>query len=230
LKLFFKYLPCIFLLLFANCDNEEMPLEPETSQAYFPLSVGLYHIYDVDQITYSLSDDPDTVVYELKSIVADSFPNTGDGITYVVHRFTRSNGEELWEPIDTWSIRKDEDKVVVSEGNIPFMKLRWPSNVGDTWDGNAFNNLGEDEYVLDFEDGFAVNDAIFNDVAVIEQELNEDPIVFTDIRYEMYAAEAGLIYKETKQLHYCVEQSCNNQNIIIDGIVLKQRLKSYGLE
>lgn len=202
----------------------------ETTEAFFPVKVGLYHLYDVDEITYSLSDDPDTTSYELKSVVTDSFPNAGGDFIYVVHRFKKQDDADSWVALETWSIRKGSGEVVVNEGNVAFVKLRWPLQDGDAWDGNAYNSRGEDEYTVQFEESFTVNGVTFNNFITVEQELNEDPIVYTDVRYEKYAPDVGLIYKEITQLHYCVEQSCNNENVIVDGIVLKQRLKSYGVE
>lgn len=230
MKRFCKYL-LVILVAIAACDDNETPQKSYAPSALFPLRKGQYQVYDVLKVQFAEIGDPDTARYELKTQVIDSFPNSGGSYTYVIHNSKRAHENDAWQFVETWSARSDEHEVVTSEGNVPYVKIRGSSRPGNSWDGNAYNTLGVDEYeMISSPVSVEINGISFADPIVIEQEVNDDPIVFTDLRSEMYVSGVGLVSKETTQLHYCVEASCNNQNVIIDGVVLKQNIKSYGVE
>jgi hypothetical protein len=231
LKLLFKYLIAIIAIGIVACgDDESAPDNADSIEDLVPLKKGQYQIYDVFEVQFSEIADPDTSRYELKTEVIDSFPNNSGSFTYVIHRSRRNEENQEWQFVDTWSIRIDDGQAIVSEGNVPFVKLIAPSNVGTSWDGNAYNNEGEDEYtIISSAESIEINGMSFLEPVTVEQEFNDDPIVYTDLRSEVYVKGVGMVYKETTQLYYCVDESCNNQNIIIDGMVLKQSIKSYGV-
>ena len=196
---------------------------------YVP-EIGQFKIYDMFEVTFSAIADPDTSQYQLMEEVVDLFHNNAGDTTYVIHRSTRVDAADEWQFLDTWSVRVSEDELVITEENTPYVKFKGAAKVGIAWDGNAYNNLGADEYeVISLLHNYEAANETFADVVVIEQEYNDDPIVYTDIRKEMYSPGVGMIEKEVTQLEFCVESSCNNQNVIIGGIVLKQRLNNYGV-
>jgi hypothetical protein len=230
LKHFNKYF-LFFLVVFSACDSEDSATLPSKGYDYFPLRRGFYQIYDIDETKYSEVSQPVSSTYQLMTHVIDSFPNTGGGITYVIHRSTRKNENAAWIFLDTWSARTDLQEAILYERNTPFVKLSFPTNIGRIWNGNKFNNEEEDVYELKKkETSYAVKGLIFEDVLIVEQELEEDPIVFTDIRTEVYAKNAGLIYKETTQLQYCTDEFCLNDQIIESGVKLKQEIREYGFK
>jgi hypothetical protein len=230
LKLLSKYLLLTIVVGFVACDQDDNePKNHESISELVPLQKGQYQIYDVFQVEFSEVEDPDTSRYELKMEVVDSFPNNSGSFTYVMHRSRRADEAETWQFIDTWSVRLDANEAIFNEGNVPFVKLVAPPEVGTSWNGNAYNNEGQDEYtIVSSAESTEINGITFLDPVTVEQEFNDDPIVFTDLRTEVYVKGVGLVYKETTQLYYCVDESCNNQNIIVDGMVLKQSIKSYG--
>jgi hypothetical protein len=117
---------------------------------------------------------------------------------------------------------------VVIEDNEPYVKIIFPADRGSLWDGNALNNQEKDTYAITKSgEAYSVNGLSFERSAMVEQEDNDDPIVFTDLRTEIYGQGAGLVSKETTQLHYCTRQVCDR--IIESGVVLKQKIKEYGV-
>lgn len=213
------------------CAGEpEDVISSDTWLAYFPLYVGYYQIYDVDEIRYQQGTEPDTLKYELKAQVVDSFQNTTGSTTYVIYRSVRTTADEPWQFRETWSARIDDNRAaIVTEGNTSFVKLLFPAATGLSWNGNRLNNLEDDEYeVLAVNESFAVDTLSFDRTITVEQEFNDDPIVYTDLRTEVYAEGVGLIYKELKQLVICQQQTCNSNEIIEQGVDLKQYIKEYG--
>lgn len=216
------------MTLFAGCEGDESAVV-DSGAAYFPLWKGLYHIYRVDEVRYTVSAPPEELHYEVMTEVADSFPSGADAHTFVVHRSLRAGADSPWEELDTWSVRLETDKVVVSEGNIPFVKLLYPVREGVRWNGNSFNTLGEDEYHYDdIGRSLELDGTIFEKTMTVEQEFNDDTIVYYDTRKEVYALHTGLVYKEVTQLAYCTEDQCLGQQKIDHGMALKMVITEYG--
>lgn len=215
-------------MLLAACQGSEISPIAKTSD-YFPLQKGLYQVYEVYEKRYYPASIVEESTYELKTEVTDSFPSANGIYTYVIHRSTRSSLNEPWQPLDTWSVRRAESEVIVTEGNTPYVKIRLPYLTANTWDGNAYNNLGADEYMFNEVDVARDFDGIsFNRTVLVEQEYNDDPIVFRDEREEIYAADAGLVYKKLIQLRYCTDDACLGQQKIEEGTEMTMVIREYG--
>jgi len=227
-----KYGLLISLLLAISCDTPVDPPAMETAGDYLPLRKGLFHIYDVSQIKYELGI-PETLAYELKTVVVDSFANNSGGYAYVVHRSTRNDHEASWTYLDTWSSYTEELQAVTQEENISFVKFKLPSVDGIAWDGNAYNNIGEDVYMLEEADVVKTyGGKSYEDCFTVNQNNNEDFIVYLDRRQEVYARRVGLIYREITQLHYCTqaESGCLGQQEVEEGLIYHQTIKDHGVE
>lgn len=215
-------------MLAVGCREEET-LILDSGAEYFPIKKGLYHVYSVNEVRYGPGSDPEELNYELMTAVVDSFPSAQDGFTYVIHRSRRMAAGSPWEAVDTWSARKDKSEVIVSEGNTAFVKLRFPVRADFRWDGNAFNSLGEDEYEFkDIRQPMVLDGMTFEKTMTVEQELNDDLIVFRDERKEMYALDVGLVYREIIQLNYCTDDNCLGQQTVEEGIEMRMVIKQYG--
>jgi hypothetical protein len=226
LKHFFRFL--LFSAVFAGCEGEES-LKLDSGAAYFPLRKGLYHIYQVNEVRYTTSAEPEDLNYEIMSEVIDSFPSAEGLYTYVMQRSRRWAADDPWEVMDTWSARIGKSELIVSEGNIPFVKMSFPIRQDARWDGNAFNAIGHDEYRLtDIQQDMEVGDKTFEKAITIEQERNEDVVVYNDQRVEMYALDVGLVYKEVIKLNYCTADNCLGQQKVNDGYEMKMIIKEYG--
>ena len=218
----------MFLTLLAACRGEE-GLTLSRGDAYFPLQQGVFQVYSVEEVRYSASGDPTESNYELMAVVADSFPASDGVYIYVIHPSTRDNDASEWQPLDTWSVRRNKSEIVVSEGNTSYVKIKFPLTDTNVWDGNAFNSLGEDEYALrEIDLPMELNGMGFAKTITVEQERNDDPIVFRDERKEIYAMDVGLVYKEVIQLNYCTDDTCLGQQKVDYGIETKMVIREYG--
>jgi hypothetical protein len=215
-------------MLLSGCGEEHrMTIDPGLQ--YFPLQTGQYYLYTVDEIRYSGVDEPRVLNYEIMTHIADSFPSSSGLHTYVIHRSRRDAGSQPWEPLDTWSVKRNDREVIVSEGNTAFVKLKFPVAEGASWNGNAQNTLGVDDYAIrDTGKPVEIAGTTFENTITVEQEQNTDVIVFRDERREIYAKDVGLIYKEVVQLHYCTDDNCLGQQKIESGVEMKIAIKEYG--
>lgn len=221
-----------------SCSEE--PIELDFGYAYQPLRVGLTWIYEVEETSIVQAIET-TLRYELKVAVIDSFKTDGGIYSYWLQRQTRSDANQPWQALDTWSIQQTANQLLQNESNITFVKLVFPPASGLTWNGNQFNNLAENGNIFNgqgsaFYELTAVGEAIelpsgqrFEKTLTVINNDFEDAIVGQDKRYESYAEGVGLIYKETIQLEYCTTPACLGQQTIDRGVIYKQTLKSYAM-
>jgi hypothetical protein len=227
------------MLCVLSCETQEETNRPDTDPEYFPLSKGFYQIYDVEEIRYTLGV-PETLKYELKVAVADSFVNGTGKYTYVLQRNRRLDGDVSWETLETWSAEIRNQEAIVTEGSTPYVVMAFPAIANRTWNGNAYNDESnpvtgekEDAYMIIGKDNSQiVNGSTFNDCISILQEDNQEFIVYLDQRSEVYARNVGLISKMITQLKYCndADRNCIGQQIIDEGTIYKQLIREYGRE
>jgi hypothetical protein len=77
-------------------------------------------------------------------------------------------------------------------------------------------------------DAYTVNGTMFPDCIEVNQNDDDDMIVRTDIRTEVYARDVGLIQKEIRILDYCTA-GCTVFGEIESGVEYTQKIKEYGV-
>ena len=128
----------LFLLILAGCDPGN-DLTFSTDEKYFPLQVGNYWIYEVSEtkITLNISEEAD---YQIKIITTDSFSNVEGKYSYILTRFRRNTGNDPWVSLDTWVARRNDKELIVTQENVPYVKLSFPIVGGKEWNANRYNN------------------------------------------------------------------------------------------
>lgn len=233
-----------FCLIAPGCvpDNE---VSIPSGKQYFPLQVGDYRVYHVEETLITPFNVEEDFVYDLKTVITDSFPNAEGNYSYIITRFKRMDANAPWESLDTWVARANGQELVVSEGNILYVKLTFPIKSNKEWNANAYNNLETNELceattnviscdvysIENFPINFETTGGLTFDNA-LEVIENDDPDVLIehDVRKSIYAYNVGLIYKEVVLLKYCTAGDCYGKQLIEDGLIYKQELIEYGHE
>jgi len=235
--------PAVIILIawLAGCQSPEVTPK-RTGHEFVPARVGAFWEYAVTETTISQVNGQTNVLSELRLDVTDSIVAMGQ-TTYILQRRTRLQGETVWNAAETWSMRLDGFQCVIQQGNIPFVKLRFPLSEGKAWNGNALNAIGGTDQCSDGSfmcDNYqATNLAqpfelpgvlLYNDTVTIVENNEDDPIVMKDFRQAIHAKDVGLVYREDIHLEYCTVGPCIGQQVVENGTIVRQTLTAYGFE
>jgi hypothetical protein len=234
----------VLSLAFLFSCGTDSSLPKINERLYYPLRVGDFRIYKINETKIKPFDLEEIFNYEVKTVVTDSFANASGAYSYIVQRYKRTTTTSAWESLDTWSARADEKEVVVSEGNVPFVKLSFPVQSDREWNGNAYNNQESNEFCegsgaasCDLYAFGQVNKTYtttgglsFDNTIEVIQNNNLDIFVERNIRKEIYGWEVGLVFREITILKYCTKGPCSGKQMVEDGLILKQELTAYGRE
>jgi len=220
------------VLLWFACNPEE--LIPDTTRVgfdFFPLQVGDFRVYEVEEITKTVLFGYDTARFQLKESLVDSFPGQGGDIIYLLHRSKRLSVNDAWDLDSVWTARRNQNQAVTVESNVPYIKMVFPIDENKIWDGNKLNSADNDAYEMrnlfaSFDTGLEV---IEETLTVIQNE-KLDSIDILDFRKEVYGLNIGLIYKSSSYLEFCDDIDCLGLKEIEQGRILKQTIIDYGKE
>jgi len=220
------------LLLWFACNPKE--LMPDTTRVgfdFFPLQVGDFRVYEVEEITKTFLFGFDTARFQLKESLVDSFPGLGGDIIYLLHRSKRLSANDAWNLDSVWTARRNQSQAVIVESNVPYIKMVFPIDENKIWDGNKLNSADNDAYeMLNLFTSFDTGLEVFEETLTVIQNEKLDSIDILDFRKEVYGLNIGLIYKSSSYLEFCDDIDCLGLKEIEQGRILKQTIIDYGKE
>ncbi|WP_232326011.1 hypothetical protein [Spirosoma montaniterrae] len=196
-----------------------------------PIETGRYILYTVDEERYAPARLVQRQTYQLKEITGEAYTDVSGRPAFRLLRFRRADAAQAWHPDSIWSVRLTENAAIRTENGRDYVKLMFPLRTGLRWNGNRFNNLGEDIYEAHTtNEPYRVVDKPFAPAIRIVQR-NDSTLVSQDRRTEIYALGIGMIYKERIQLTYCTATpACIGKKQIEYGIRQIYRITDYGVE
>ncbi|MEQ6168713.1 hypothetical protein AAOE16_16065 [Ekhidna sp. MALMAid0563] len=220
----------VFLLTFTTSCNTSKEVGPKTvGYDFYPLAVGDYRIYDVEEINYLITGF-DTAVYQLREIITDSIPSI-DQTTYLLRRDIRQNALDDWVSDSVWTVTKTSNYLSITENNIPFIKLTFPVKEGKEWDGNSLNSRAEHIYYYEPIDTLLADSLTLNDQIRVVIEDVEENVTGVDLRSEAYVRGIGLVEKNYLTQKKCTSSDCGSDlGEVIAGRALRQTLIEIGNE
>lgn len=193
---------------------------------YYPVELGLYRVYQVEETNYALVGS-ETSVYQLRESMVDT-SNIGSEIRIVLNRESRLDANDEWQLDSVWTARIDPNRLIVTENNVPFVKLTFPIVNETIWDGNSSNTRNFDDYRTDntLKDTVLYEQPYSDLWTVVQSDLGEDILGRND-RSEIYAPDVGLLIKNVVIWNYC-QMDCSSEKQIVAGRELSQTLIEYG--
>ncbi len=215
--------------IFHSC-NESKEVGPDTlGYQFYPLNIGEYRIYDVEEIDYLITGF-DTTKYQLRETIFDTIMST-NRITYLLRRDIRTDALSSWESDSVWSVARTENYLSITENNIPLIKLTFPVTPEREWNGNSLNTRSVLTYYYQSLTNPLVDTIDLNDhIRVIIEDVEEN-VTGVDLRSEVYAEGIGLIEKDYLTQKKCTSSDCGaDLGDVIGGRSLKQTLIEFGDE
>jgi hypothetical protein len=194
------FLGCLVSACTPNCNDCQNQLK---GAEFFPLKVGYFVEYDVNEEEINLGRPAIVRQYQLKEQIAEQYNDPSGKIAYRIARFRRNLDSQPWQPDSTIALRLQVDHAIRNENGRDFVKMLFPPAERLSWNGNIYNTLGEDNYELkNVNRPLKIGGTTFERTATVVQQ-NDSTLVNQDKRVEVYAAEVGLIYRERVNVQFC---------------------------
>ncbi len=207
------------LLLIGSCKKDVTPININYAYSYYPVDTGHYVIYNVDSILYSYNGiyTRDTVHYQWKELIADTFYDNQNRINYRLECYRRPDSTYPWNINRVWYAVRNTYNLQVQEDDIRFVKLIFPPQLNATWNGNEYvpiTNNSSDPYSIyqnwnyfyeNIDTTYSLNGNVINN-AIVVSEVDEENKINKTLRTESYAPGIGMIYQKLEVL--------NKQNVL----------------
>jgi hypothetical protein len=226
------YKACILISVLSSCKKDQVE-DPVAHMyySYFPLSKGDWTIYTVDSIAHLEDDDatnePDTSIrifhFRIKEIVDSTFIDGQGNTAYRIARFRQMNDTLPWESQTEWVAKITSNSAQRVEDNIRYIKLAFPiSEHTESWNGNAYNNFLEEDYLYTDIHVSATIGSLSFDSSVTVLQAQDYNVLHRIFKQEKYANHVGLIYKQKDSLNI------NGIQQVTNGFEYKETIESYG--
>lgn len=204
---FYKYALFYFILTAAlicglnACKKDKEVTSVDIGYDYFPTLKGTYIIYQVDSLYYNdFTATIDTFQFQIKEKITDNFLDLSKRPTQRIERFYRKNVSEEWIIKDVWFANRTSSTAEKVEENTRYVKIVFPLKKEAEWNGNRFNNLGEQNYSISkLNEAFSIGSLSFDSIIHIQQAADSN-LIEKSLAYEIYAKHVGLVYKRNLQL------------------------------
>ncbi|GAB2537202.1 hypothetical protein [Rufibacter soli] len=226
--------------MFSSCGDEEVVLDPvKMGQAYYPLEVGSFWVYNVTETTYK-NNVPTKVNFQTRELVKGIYKDQTGKEWHTLEISKRLTASNSWVVIGSKTISKTVKDVQVQENNRTTVFMVFPVAEGKEWNPNAYNK----DYAFDEESQnqsrfkyqevgatFERNGKSYpNTVKVIKTD--SETLLALDKQYEQLALETGPVFRSSKVFTYCsggAGSTCEiGEGYIVSGTERAEELDSTG--
>jgi hypothetical protein len=195
-----KLLLISIVLLFTgtSCKKTE-PYASDLDYAYFPIEIGQFVEYKVNEISHDedLIPSVDSTEYYLKITVGEKILNTAGDSVNKLFFYVKPHIDSTYVLDKVNTIYNNGFQGVYNLDNQKYIKLIFPADIGEVWNLNAYNAFDSaDSYVVSKDHPGTVNGQSFTSV-LKTQQLDFFSLVDHQQAFEIYAKDIGLV-----QVHY----------------------------
>lgn len=169
---------------------------------YFPIDSGLTRFYQVDSIYWDdFTGNHDTVSYELKEILAGVYYDNQGREGQRIERYKKDE-DGNWNIFKVRNSLRTNTTAEVTEENIRYIKLTFPVELNERWNGNSFNDFGNLTYRYEKVGSDQFGGFNFQETVKVLQD--DDPPNLLEDRYgeEYYAKGTGLYFRKNISLRF----------------------------
>lgn len=217
------------LVLFQSCNNDNT--DPVNTYDYFPLTIGHYMIYEVNEAVYSSGQaNPVIKAYQEKDEISSVTVNTDGSSTYIVSRSSRNTSTDYWVKTKEYSINQFPDKLIFNVDNQSLVPLVFPIDSKITWNGNMYNTLDPEEYHYEeINQPFKLGSQSFDKTLTLVERRDTTSVIDYDLGIKRFAIGVGLIYDEQTSYEYCqATADCIGKGIIDSGSKKTRKIIEFG--
>lgn len=193
-------------------------------ESYFDLTPGRYVAYDVIEITHDVTHD--TLIYQLKTVIGDTFIDNNGRVAREFLRYKRFPGQTEWGLTDIWTALIVDSRAELVEENQRIIKLVFPPSLSSDWDAHAFSELPTLPcFYSAIHKGFNIGVNTFDSTLIVQQD---DYFTMVDHRrkYEVYAKNIGLVKKYFRDVKIVGFDTTN----VVSGKELYYSYTSHGIQ
>jgi hypothetical protein len=208
------------------CNEETAAPRTDWGYDYFPLAIGTEWRYELDSIVLRTQVGGilyDSVRLEAREILQDTLRDLAGNLWYRGERYDRRADSLTWRFRQTFLLRQDEQRAYRREDNLEFVKLVFPVDDNQRWDGHvAFDPYRDIEVAgqpiqiyADWDYRYQSLDQPGNvgnityDSLVVVEGADYENLLNRRLALETYARGVGLVYRELEVFKTQCQQCCN---------------------
>jgi len=229
------YFSALIVFIFFGCKDSNDAVQPKNvGENIVSFEKGKYIVYDITKINFLVSGKIDTTKYYIKEQVSDTLQLGNETVTKLLRYKKEKLADKEWAMDSVWYMYKTNNQLVKMENNTKFVKLIYPVQNNQKWNGNVYNNLEAQNYQTrnwgsKFLISNQVKDTVFTQsVAVVQSDSVPVNLLNRNFSVEVFADKIGLIYKEYQI--YTYDQGSIGSFKISTGTRYIQKYLSYGKE
>lgn len=203
-----------------------VPPRVDWGYEYFPLSIGDVTNYEMDSIVLRNQVGGifyDSVHLDVQEILKDTLRDAAGSLWYKGERYDRRSGSTDWRFRQSFLLRRDEQRAYRQEDNLEFIKLIFPPDDNERWDGHvAFDQYrsieiaGEpieifadwDYRYLSVDEAGSIGSISYDALLQVEGADYEN-LLNRRLALETYARGIGLVYREMEVFETQCQLCCN---------------------
>lgn len=213
-------------IAFSACDDGTDPIDPNE---YYPLTIGHYVAYEVNQEVYSTGQAAPVVTKWQERDEVDRIASDSAGIvTYIIARSTRNSSADYWQKVKEFAVHKYPDKLLTNIDNQPFLSLTFPIDSRTIWNGNSYNNLDKQEsYYEPGTRSVKIGEQSFNNVLTVV-ERKDTSIINRYVTIKQYAPGVGLVSDDETAFEFCQNDDCIGSGKVESGSHKTRQIIEFG--
>ncbi|KAA9339843.1 hypothetical protein F0P96_04295 [Hymenobacter busanensis] len=201
------------LLGASSCGRETVQPDPVDTD-YYPLAVGSYRIYQVEDRNYLDNRQVGaTVISQRRERVTDSYTDAAGMLTYRIIRSVRANAGAAWQDDSVLSVTVKPTAVELTSNNRRTLELVFPAKNGVSWNRNVYNDrdtvVAKNRQYEAVGATYKIGNLTF-DNTITTVDPSADTIFYRRSQRQIFARGVGRVYRQTRVFNYC--QGVQGQN------------------